>query len=203
MAIIAENKGSGNFAPIAQGNYVARCFSMIEIGTIEEEYQGEKKMAHKVRLTFEFPTEQKIFKEENGEQPYVISKEFTLSMHEKAGLRKFLEAWRGKSFTELEAKAFDITVLLGKPCMINIIQKENSKGNLVSQISSVGGMPKGLECPPQINVTQLLSFDNFDELLFETLPDYLKDKIKSSKQYAALHIGGGEVSQQVNDDLPF
>lgn len=203
MAIIAENKGGGNYAPIPQGNYVARCYSMIEIGTVTEEFQGEKKKMHKVRLGFEFPTEQKVFKEENGEQPYLLSKEFTLSMHEKASLRKFLEAWRGKAFVESEAKSFDITVLLGKACMINVVHKESAKGDLRANISSVGAMPKGLECPPQINQTQILSFDNFDNALFETLPDFLKEKIKGSDQYKFLVEGVHVPLNENSDDLPF
>jgi hypothetical protein len=206
MPIIAENKGGGNFAPMPQGNYVARCYSMIQIGTVEGEYLGEKTIAHKVRLTFEFPTELKVFKEENGEQPYVLSKEFTLSMHEKSSLRKFLESWRGKSFSELEVKAFDITALIGKSCMVNVVHKEDKKGNNRADISSVGAMPKGLVCPPQINETQLLAYDNFDLRLFESLPDFLKDKIKSSREYRAMQ---GEVTvfdskkEKEEDSLPF
>jgi hypothetical protein len=204
MPIIAENKGSGNYAPLEQGNYVARCYSMIQIGTVEEEYLGEKKTSHKVRLTFEFPTEQKVFKEEKGIQPYVLSKEFTLSMHEKASLRKFLEAWRGKAFSEEEAKKFDVTKLIGKPCMINVIHKESKNGNLNASISNVGGMPKGLECPAQINETQILSYDNFDVKLFESLPDFLKEKIKSSKEFSMLDVEvNQDVKQESDSDLPF
>jgi hypothetical protein len=203
MAIIAENKGGGNYAPIPQGNYVARCYSMIEIGTIEEEFQGEKKKAHKVRLSFEFPTEQKVFKEENGEQPYVLSKEFTLSMHEKSALRKFLESWRGKSFSEIETKSFDITVLVGKPCMINVIHKESKNGNVNAVIGSVGAMPKGLACPEQINKTQVLSYDNFDTDLFNSLPDFLRDKIKSSAQYQRMTGEDVRMVDEELSDLPF
>jgi len=41
MAIIAENKGQ-NREPIPQSNYVARCYQMIEIGTVKEEFEGGK-----------------------------------------------------------------------------------------------------------------------------------------------------------------
>ena len=203
MAITAENNG-GNYTPMPQGNYVARCYQMIEIGTVEEDYQGEKKTAKKVRLGFEFPTELKVFKEENGEQPYVLSKEFTLSMHEKSSLRKFLEAWRGKAFADHEAKSFDITVLMGKACMINVVHKDSDKGTR-ALISTVGAMPKGLECPPQINPTFLLSYDAWDDDKFQSLPDFIKDKIKSSKEFSRLHIDDSQVkkSSDAADDLPF
>lgn len=209
MAIIAENKGT-NYEPIPAGNYVARCYSMIHIGTVTENVMGTEKQLNKVRLTFELPTETKVFKEENGEQPHVISKEFTLSMHEKATLRKMLESWRGKGFSEQEAKGFDITVLCGKPCMLNIIHKPSKDGSKIyAEISSISSMPKGLQCPPQVNADFILSYDNFNTEAFEKLPDFIKDKIKSSIEYIKLmdptHTETVTEPQAVTaeDDLPF
>jgi hypothetical protein len=188
------------------GNYVARCYSMIHIGTVEEEIMGEIKRLNKVRITWELPTELRVFKEENGEQPMVISQEFTLSMNEKSNLRKFLESWRGKGFTEEEAKCFDITKLLGLPCMLSIIHKQTKKGNDYALISSVASMPKGITCPDQINKNFEFNFESkfsVDEL--EKFPDFLKDKIKKSEEYRALTMPGhAEVSEDdKQDDLPF
>jgi hypothetical protein len=95
MSITATtNSTKKNFEPIEAGSYPARCYSMIEMGTNEETYQGAAKMVNKVRITWELPTEMQVFKEERGPEPRVISKEFSLSMHEKANLRGFLESWR-------------------------------------------------------------------------------------------------------------
>ena len=209
MAIIATSNGSQNYAPVEAGNYVARCYSMIHIGTCTEEIMGVKKDLNKVRLTWELPTETKVFKEENGEQPYVLSKEFTLSMHEKASLRATLEAWRGKGFTEDEAKSFDVTKLLGVPCMVNVIHKVSKAGKTFADIKGVTPMPKGLQCPPQINPTFEFSVLEFDEDKFNTLPDFLKDKIKSSKEFKELQQPNNvethaeESIQQSDDDIPF
>ena len=185
MAITATNSGSHkDFEPIEAGTYAARCISMIEIGTITETFQGEEKQMRKVRITWELPTEQKVFKEENGEQPYVVSKEFTLSMHEKATLRKYLQDWRGQAFTEAEAKAFDISVLLGKPCMLSITHRVSEKnGKTYAEIAGVSKMMKGLECPPQINPTTELSYDNFVWDTYNNLPQYLRDKIADSEEF--------------------
>jgi hypothetical protein len=186
MPIIAQNHGGTNVAPIAPGSYAARCYSMVQIGTITENIAGTDKELHKVRITWELPNETAVFKEENGEQPRVISEEYTLSLNEKANLRKMLQSWRGKAFTDKEADAFDITVLVGKPCMLSISQKESKKGNTFSYISAVSLLPKGMECPPQINASQVLSFDTWDDELFQSLPDFIKDKIKGSKEYNAM-----------------
>jgi hypothetical protein len=186
MSIIAESKGNGgNFTPMEAGTYVARCYSMVHIGTIEDSFQGEKKILNKVRLSFEFPTETKVFKEEEGERPYVLSKEFTLSMHEKASLRKMLEGWRGLKFTDEEAKSFDITKLLGKPCMIGVVHKTKDDGKVYAELSSIAGMPKGLTCPDQVNPRFEWSWSEPKKADFDALPDWLKDKMKRSKEYAA------------------
>ncbi len=183
MSITATNTGS-NYKPVDAGTYAARCYSMILIGTVKETFQGEEKEITKVRIGWELPTELKVFKEEEGEKPLTISKEFTLSMHEKANLRKFLESWRGKGFTEDEAKYFDITVLLGKPCMLSIIHKVGKvKGNTYADISGITTVPKGMNVPAQINASFEFSFPPFDEVKLNAMPDWLRDKIKSSNEY--------------------
>jgi len=187
MAITARNDRQPREL-IPAGNYVARCYQMVEIGTVKEEFQGKEKILTKVRIGWELPTELKVFKEENGEQPRVISNEYTLSMADKATLRIMLQSWRGKAFTEEEAKAFDITKLLGVPCMLNIIHKPSKADatKIYEQISNVSPMPKGIECPKAINPVFVLSFDAFDEEKFTSLPDFIKDKIKSSDEYKAM-----------------
>lgn len=204
MPIIAENKG-GDFVLMPAGNHLARCYAMIEIGTIKEEsgiYAGKEQ--HKVRITWETPHECHDFGK--GMQPFSISKEFTLSMNEKATLRKMLESWRGKSFTDEEANRFDITKLLGVPCMINVIHKTSAKGSTYPDISSIATLPKGFEAPAQINPNFVLSFDNWNQSIFDGLPDFIKTKIKSSKEYAAMTMPGhAEMPQSSSesDDLPF
>jgi len=204
--ITATNKGGSNYEPIAAGTYAARCYQMIHIGTAEENILGQVKKLNKVRITWELPTETKVFKEENGEQPHVISKEFTLSMNEKATLRKFLEGWRGKAFTEKEAEAFDITVLLGKPCMLSIIHKQAKNGNIYAEISSVSSVPKGMNVPEQFNESKELNYDKFDWELFETLPDFIKDKMKQTDEFKFMmqpHETSVKASIEMDNEPPF
>lgn len=208
MGIYAEKKESGDFVQVEPGTYFARCYSMIEIGTIETEFQGEKKKAHQVNITWELPTELAVFKEENGPEPFVVSKTYRLSMHEKATLRKDLESWRGKSYTEAEAKRFDITKLLSQPCILSIIHepsKTDPNKNYV-RISSISKLMKGQECPPQINQTRLLSFEDWNEDLFKSLPEWIQEKIKTSDEYKAKQeptMVGHDDSNDELSDLPF
>ena len=226
MAIIATTNSTPR-EPIAAGNYPARCYQMIHIGTIAEDFNGEAKQLNKVRIGWELPTELKVFKEENGEQPLVVSEEFTLSMHEKSSLRKMLASWRGKDFTEAEAKSFDITALLGKPCMINIIHKSsrNDASRIYAKIGSVSGLPKAMQStmPEAMLPISKLEYDDFDFKIYDSLPDFVKDKIKTSLEFAKLQqpnmvntghedgrpaprrdITGAPVPElETTDDLPF
>lgn len=188
MAINATSSGNTPRELIPAGNYIARCYKMIEVGTVEEVILGEKKIMHKVRIGWELPTELRVFSEEKGEQPLVIYKEYTLSMADKANLRKDLKSWRGKDFTEEQAKSFDITVLVGVPCMINIIHKPSKKdpSRVYEEIAGITPMPKGVTCPEQVNRNFILSYDNFDEELFNMLPDFIKNKMMTSVEYQAV-----------------
>ena len=61
-------------------------------------------------------------------------------MSEKANLRKDLEGWRGKSFTESELEGFDLEKLIGSNCMLNIVY--NKKGK--AKISGISKLMAGL-----------------------------------------------------------
>jgi hypothetical protein len=196
MAITAKKSEKFERELIPAGNYIARCYKMIEIGTVPTEYLGEQKMTHKVRIGWELPTELKVFNQEKGEQPCVIEKEYTLSLADKSNLRKDLKSWRGKDFTEQEADDFDITKLIGVPCMLNIIhlvgKKDTSK--TYQAIGSVSPIPRGLSCDKQINPSFIFEFDKYDQTKFDSLPDFIKNQIKESNEYKSIH--GLEVKKE-------
>lgn len=191
MAIILQKK------PVElppKGTFPARCYQMIQIGTIKEEFKKDTKWISKVRIGFELPTELKIFDEEKGEQPFVISQEYSLSMSTKSKLKAMLESWRGETFSKEEMKGFDITEMVGEPCLINISHKESESGNMYAQITSVTPLVKGMEVPKLINDPVIVSFDQddfIDEL--EKLPDFLREKIKRSKEYMRMT---GEIPEE-------
>lgn len=211
--IIASNSGTKREL-IPAGNYVARCYQMIEIGTITENIMGKSVTVSKIRIGWELPTELKVFNEEKGEQPLVISKDYNLSMNEKSNLRKMLASWRGKDFSEDEAKAFDVTKLLGVPCMLNIIHKASKADatKIYEDIGSISPVPKGLTVPAPMNSLFVLSYDDFNTAKFDSLPDFIKDKMKTSLEFVAMqtpnskHMSYATAGENLNgedDDLPF
>ena len=216
MAITAKASSDTPRELIPAGNYVARCYKLVEIGTVPTEYLGVEKMSHKVRFGWELPTELKVFNPEKGEQPLVIDKEYTLSLADKANLRKDLKSWRGKDFTPTEAEGFDIEKLLGVPCMLNIIHIQGKKDatKTYEAIGSISPMPKGMVCPPQINPTFVFNFDNYNDETFKSLPEFIRKQIVESNEYKAMNgqptkeipvIGAVDAYLEKEDplDLPF
>lgn len=171
-----------NYTPVPEGTHIARCYSLIHIGTVKTVWQGNERDTYKVRLAFEFPYEKKVFTEGEGEKPLVMSSEYTLSMSSKSSLRKVVEGIVGKKFTDDDAYDFDLESVVGTPCQIQVVH-EKKDDKLFANIGAVMPLAKGQTCPPQFNETNILSFDNWSDAVFESLPKFIKDKIMTSKEY--------------------
>jgi hypothetical protein len=117
-----------------------------------------------------------------------------------------------RTFTEDEAKAFDITKLLGKPCMLNIIHKPGKAdpSKVYEQIAGVTSVPKGFDVPAQVNPNRGTVLRQVRRGRFRWhLPDFIKDKMKRSVEYQAMkqpstrHMIGEPEKIGADDDLPF
>lgn len=189
--ITASAKPSNNTPLLEAASYNARCYFMAHIGTIDDEYQGKKITSNKVRIGWQIASERLEIERDGKTEslPRVIGKEYTLSLSEKATLRKDLEAWRGVPFSEKELESFDITNILGVECLIAVIQKESKtagkgKYNVVSSVSKI---VKGTVVPPLEGETVLFShgIEGDKEYLeaFSACPKFVQDQIVTSKEW--------------------
>jgi len=202
--IKAKSGGSTQKELIPKGMHIAICYSMVHVGTVQWEYMGEVKYSDKIRITWELPKLTKVFNEESGEQPFVISKEYTLSMHEKSNLTADLQSWRGKDFTPQEADDFDVTTLLGIPCTLNIVHKEAKNGNTYSNVGNVNPVMAGMDIPPQSNPNFEFNYDeSFDLNWLESQPDFIKEMIKSTPEYKGRikELESNEESKKMDAEL--
>lgn len=76
-------------------------------------------------------------------RPYIVQKRYTRSSHVKATLRKDLEAWRGKPFTDQEADDFDLERLIGVNCFANIVHMQKPRG-IFAEVTSIMPRPRNL-----------------------------------------------------------
>ena len=93
----------------------ARCCRLIDLGSQESEFQGEKKLQRKILISWE------LSELRTDGSPFQISRRFGLSLHEKTALRAFLQAWRGRPFSDAELAGFDLRKLLNAPCLLNVV----------------------------------------------------------------------------------
>jgi len=163
---------------IPADSYPARLISFIYLGTQpwSVQYPAPK---IKIRLTFEFPTEKRVFNEEKWEQPFVVSREFTFSMFKQGNLLPFVEWMVGKKIDEEEAKTFDILSLVGEAYFATVIHNEK----WYADIQSIVKLPKSMTCPDQINPTQIILEEDWEKE-WNNLPTFIQDKIKKSAEYS-------------------
>ncbi len=184
MTLIAPKQQNDRILAEA-GTHLATCVGLIQIGTVETEYMGEKKWVDKIRLTFELPEELHEFKEGDGKKPLVVSQGYTHSMGSKSNLRPIVEGILGVALLDEEAYAFDIEQLLGKSCLLTLAHRESKAGSKYVFIQSASPLMKSMSKPVQINENKLLTYTNWKQEYFETLPNFIKDEMKGSKQYIA------------------
>lgn len=182
MKIPQEN--TSNFENVPAGTYPARCYRFIDIGSHPQEFQGESKGNKRlILLSFEMTDE----KMEDG-KPFTISKRYTWSMHEKSTLRKHLEAWRGAKFQPQDFGNFDIRNVIGTACILTIGEwsRDDKSGTSIESITKI---MKGMEVPEMENTPFYFSLepDEFDADNFDTLSDSMKETIRRSPEWAALH----------------
>lgn len=142
MAIIASAKSGSSFRPAPAGAHAAVCCDVIDLGVLEVTYNNKTKKQHKVNLAWQ------IEELRDDNKPFVVRKRYTLSLHEKAALRKDLESWRGKPFTDAELEAFDLEVLIGVPAMVNIIHApRQGGGEPYANVAAIMKLPRGMTAP--------------------------------------------------------
>jgi hypothetical protein len=82
---------------------------------------------------------------------------------------------------------FDVESLVGKECLITIAQKPKKDGTgNYAYIDSTTRIPKGMTCPKAVNEPQILNYTNWNEELYQKLPDFLKEKIATSDEYKTM-----------------
>lgn len=199
-----EAKSIFKIAPA--GNHLACLYSIIDLGTHTEEWDGRKSDKRKVRLTFELHGDDCIL--DDG-SPMSVGMTYTASLSEKAKFREHIEGWRGAKYTNEELSKFDAKKLLGRFCMLNVIHETSPKnGKTYAKISSISGVPKSLQVNNEpLNDLVFLNLDNFDPKVYGQLPDWMKDMIEQTREYRrATSVEQPKKAASMDDldsDIPF
>ena len=206
-------QGENDFEKLEKGIYHATCFRMVDLGTQDNTYKGETNKRLKVRLDFEItealdPDTNQVMMADG--RPFGVGREYTASLFESANLRKDLESWRGKSFTQEELDSLELTDFLG--CTVKI------EVGLTQQTAEfAGGNPKIMRLSEPRNGTEQVATVNpqvafdmsvyCDEFngnsnanskamcdVFDEVPAYLQKKVEESYEYRAAVEKGARAS---------
>jgi len=197
MGLIARDKGGGDFTPIPEDLHLAICYGIWDIGTQFSEKYG--KSIHKVVIVWEIPGCRGIF--DGKDLPRAISKRYTISLHKKADLRKDLESWRGKKFSDEELKGFDIKKLLGVPCQIQVLHSKVDD-KIYANIAAITKAPAGTKVNPE-NPLKFFSFEEGTAVPDGT-PEWIMNLIRESEE--AKHDAGYSEEQDhagFPEEIPF
>jgi len=209
MSFIVEQNTESNFKPVPAGSHLGRCWRIIDLGSQKVEYMGETKVQRKIMIGWELFGEDDDgapLKTDDG-KPMSIFKQYTLSWSENANLRKDLQAWRGKPWTDAEANRFDLKTVLGAFCMLNVIvtNKNGKTYSNVGGISPVPAMMKSAGLPNGVNKTQLFTIADPDMDVFDSLSNHIKQKIEGSPEWQSRGNKPAPSTgfDDMEDDIPF
>ena len=209
----------GDFKPIVlpkPATVFARCYSVIDIGTLNESYQNKPPAPRrKIHITWEMPSLLGTFNEEKGPQPFVISLELTASTGDNSNLSKLISQWRNKPFTAEEQDGFDPATMIGKCGFISFIHKTKTKfrGQNFKEITNentsmvfngIMPVPDGVAKLKQVNPYYNWDWDKcekdgFNKEEFEKSPKFLQNKMAESaefKKYAKGYVIGGAANEE-------
>ena len=193
MPLTTKKPDSQDFPILSEGVKIAICFSLYDLGTQYNEKWD--KHTKQIMIVWEIPEERIIIN--NEDLPRAISQKYTNSLHEKAQLRKHLEAWRGKAFTAVELDGFDVKNVLGEACQLQIIHtKKDDK--TYANIAAIMALPKSMTPPKPENPLKYFSFEDSKDIPEDT-PKWIAEIIKQSVEYKNLH---GEQTED-EEDSPF
>jgi hypothetical protein len=176
MALIAK-KSSGDFVLCPAGAHLAVCVDVVDLGDVKTKYRdAPEKTQHKIRVVWQVNE-----RTEDG-KPFIVRRMYTLSLDDRASLRKDLESWRGRPFTEDELKGFDVESVLGAGCMLSVVHEVNN-GKTYDNVNAVMRLPKGMSVP--------------------VIEGYVRVKDRPTEGGAPPENAPGDAFEPSDEDVPF
>lgn len=198
-----------NLQLVPQGPQPAIIYGIVNIGTQDGEYQGKPTVSDKLKLIVEFPFHKQLYyKEDTVPTPssLIIDCAFSVSKAKKTGkktkLLEIIESLFGP-LQESQYLSFDFTQLLGMNVFANIVHYTKLDGNIGAKIASFGPFNPQFVDPSQMirtNDTMLYSIQmGYDNMNFASLPYYLRNSIKESREGKEYASKGGRFTKLSED----
>jgi hypothetical protein len=192
-----ENQKS--FTPCTVGTHHAVCVDVVDLGEAVDQYQDQPaRLVHKIALVFQTDEENPDTKKR-----YEPSIEFTIGTEYERGegmrstfgpkskLRKMLGGWRGKPYTDEEAKAgAPLHKLVGVNAVLNVLHKTSKSERTYAVIDSIS--------PPLKSLPKIVPHDYTRSEHWGRRKAEYAEKVAEFKKAAPVPAGAGANF----DDLP-
>lgn len=191
---------------IKPGKHLAILYSVVDLWTHQQTSQHGTKEVRKVQLSRELPTVLHEFKPGEGEKPAAVRKKYTLSMYKMAELRMIVNNILWLDLSDVEARDFDLSNLLGVMCQLQLVHDSYEGNNYVKPTNYISLSEEEKEFYAskwikQYNPSVLFSLDEFDQAVFDNLPQFIKDIIIQSPEYNEIKHGADRTEEELVDEL--
>jgi hypothetical protein len=209
MSLIAKAGTSSSFKPVPPGMHLGRLYRIIDLGTQKTEHLGKVKSSHKVMLQWEVHSEDDagVPTVTDDGKPLSVAKNYTLTLDERGTLRKDLQTWRGRDFSEEELHGFDIKAVLGQWAMLSVVKAMGNNGKEYTNVAGVMSVPKSVRAaglPDPHNEPKMFVIETADMEMFERFSESVKAKISSSPEWQARGKSPAKTGfDDMEDDVPF
>jgi hypothetical protein len=214
MSITASDTGGGGGVKILapSGLMAARAVDVVDLGMVKSEFYGTTKPKITIHWLLDrlIPTgkwthpltgEVVDVPDELAGKPFMVSKRYTLSLHENATLRHDLMNWRGKDFTPEQLQGFDVESVIGAPAGLNILHQE-SGGKWWANVAGISSLPEGWDAPDTSDYVRFKDRDGYDENGVR-IPDGHDEKPREGEPWPEDESRKPVPLSDPDDDLPF
>lgn len=176
---LTVSASNSNYVPPPAGSHIAVCTQVIDLGRQHSDFYN--KDDEKVMIGWELCN---VLDPDRANNPKMVFARYTSSLGKKATLRKMLQAWRGRPFTEDELAGFELKKLLGAGCLIQVVHNQND-GNTYANVEAVMSIPQGTPKPKAHGALVAFEIDNWDAEAFSGFSEGLQAKIMDGKKRRA------------------
>jgi len=179
-----KDRARPKLPPVEPGVYIAVCVYSIDLGEQLCEYKDKtKSYSNQVKLGFELIGESVEI--DGKQEPRILGRTLNFARSKNGGLRKFVQSWLGKTFTDDEFNELDTNDLVGKAAQLSVVLNETGE---YANIDTIMQLPKGVAAPTPVSPLIRYDMEPWDDAAFTALPDWAQEQIKKSSQYQKLHV---------------
>ena len=191
FTVDTETKSFAPKPPPPAGSHAARLVWLVDLGTQEDTWQGETKIRRKIHLTFELVNELM----EDG-RPFVVGRSISMSFNEKSTLRAIAETLLGSKLP----KDFDLSTIIGKPCLAQVVHYEKKDGTTGGKLGTIIAAPKGFPVKNAANECLVYNIHEPDANTFQKLPKWIQEDIGKAKENDPAYNSSPAMQES---DIPF